>query len=91
LSAEKKGFLPGVNGIQKHTHVLQAAVEEAKTKRKSLAAAWIDMLNAFGSVPYDVLYELYESIPIPVSFRQILRDIYNKNIMDFVVGEKLLR
>jgi len=91
LSPEQKGFLPGVNGIQEHTHVLQAAVEDAKTKRKGLAAAWIDMRNAFGSVPHDVLYELYESIPIPVSFRQIVRDIYKKNVMDFVVGEKTVK
>ena len=37
LSPEQKGFLPGVQGIQEHTHVLQTAVEEAKPKRKGLS------------------------------------------------------
>ncbi|MFO0089667.1 MAG: RNA-directed DNA polymerase, partial [bacterium] len=91
LSPEQKGFLPGVNGIQEHTHLLQTAVEDAKTKRKGLAAAWIDFRNAFGSVPHAVLYELFESIPIPISLRQIMRDIYKKNPMDFLVGEKIVK
>ena len=30
LSPEQKGFLPGVNGIQEHTQLLQTAVEDAK-------------------------------------------------------------
>ncbi|MFO0089746.1 MAG: RNA-directed DNA polymerase, partial [bacterium] len=91
LSPEQKGFLPGVQGIQEHTHVLQTAIEEAKTKRKGLAIAFMDMRNAFGSVPHPSLSELVESLPIPGTFRHILHDIYKDNIMDFIVGEKIVK
>ena len=91
LSPEQKGFLPGVNGIQEHTHVLQTAVEDSKAKRKFLAAAWVDMQNAFGSAPHENLQEMFDSLPIPTSFRKIMKDINKDNIMDFVVGKKVVK
>ncbi|RUS74705.1 hypothetical protein EGW08_017535 [Elysia chlorotica] len=36
LSAEQKGFLPGVRGIQEHTFLLQTAIDEAKKKQGDL-------------------------------------------------------
>ena len=64
LSPEQKGFLPGVHGIQEHTQLLQTVVEETKTKRRHMSMAWLDMCNAFGSVPHAVLNELFTSLPI---------------------------
>ena len=49
------------------------------------------MRNAFGSVPHPSLSELVESLPIPGTFRHILHDIYKDNIMDFIVGEKIVK
>ena len=68
LSPEQKGFLPGVQGIQEHTHLIQTTVEEAKAKRKGLAVCWMDLRNAFGSVPHGDLDELVESLPLPGPF-----------------------
>jgi len=66
-------------------------VEEAKTKRKGLAAVWLDFWNAFGSIPDGDLDELSESLPLPGTFQQILHDIYKENNVDFVVGKKIVR
>ncbi|KAI9550368.1 putative reverse transcriptase-2 [Daphnia sinensis] len=91
LSPEQKGFLPGVHGIQEHTQLLQTVVEETKTKRRHMSIAWLDMCNAFGSVPHAVLNELFTSLPIPEDLRRILVDIYSGNRMDFAVGKESIR
>ena len=49
LSAEQKGFLPGVRRIQEHTFLPQTAIDEAKKHRGDLSVTWLDLTNAFGS------------------------------------------
>ena len=79
ISDEQKGFLPGIHGIQEHTQVLQAAVEEAKNKKRDLSITWLDLSNAFGSVPHSIIFELFDSLPLPTDLRRILLDIHNNN------------
>ena len=88
LSPGQKGFLPGVHGIQEHTQLLQTAVEETTSKHKCMSMAWLDLCNAFGSVPHAVLFELFHSLPLPNDLKRMLSDIYTGNIMDFVVGNE---
>lgn len=56
LSAEQKGFLPGVHGIQEHTMLLETAVGEAKHRKDDMAICWLDLMNAFGSLLFFFLY-----------------------------------
>ncbi|RUS69482.1 hypothetical protein EGW08_022750 [Elysia chlorotica] len=84
LSAEQKGFLPGVRGIQEHTFLLQTAIDEAKKRQGDLTIAWMDLTNAFGSIPHPVLGQLFQSLPIPDAVRQKLTDIYTDNQWEFV-------
>ncbi|KZR98953.1 Uncharacterized protein APZ42_005393, partial [Daphnia magna] len=86
-----KGFPPGVHGIQEHRQLLQTVVEETSTKRRHVSIAWLDMSNAFGSVPHTVLGELFASLPIPDDLRRILADIYSGNRMDFAVPKESVR
>ena len=87
LSAEQKGFLPGVRGIQEHTFLLQTAIDEAKKNYGDLSIAWLDLTNAFGAIPHPVLGQLFQSLPIPDLLRQHLTDIYTDNHWEFVCGE----
>lgn len=87
ISPEQKGFLPGVRGIQEHTHVLHAVIEESKRRREDMVISWLDLSNAFGSVPHPILNSLFQSLPLPEELRLILNDIYSNNIMEFSVGQ----
>ena len=91
LSPEQKGFLPGVHGIQEHTQLLQTAVEGAQNKRLNLSIAWLDLCNAFGSIPHAVLAEMFNSLPIPDDLRRLLLDIYSDNVLNFVVGKESVK
>ncbi|KZS10531.1 Uncharacterized protein APZ42_024982 [Daphnia magna] len=53
-----------------------------------MSIAWLDMCNAFGSVPQAILNELFTSLPAPEDLRRILVDIYSGNRMDFAVGKE---
>ncbi len=86
LSPEQKGFLPGVKGIQEHTELLESSVRTAIQKKESLSICWLDLSNAFGSLPHGVLSELFGSLPIPVDLRHILLDIYANNSSQFMAG-----
>ena len=92
LSPEQKGFLLGVNGIQEHTQLLQTVVEFAKDKsnKSNLSLAFLDLRNAFGSIPHPIINELLYSLPIPVGLRNIILDIYSANLMNFSIGKEVI-
>ena len=90
ISPEKEGFLPGVRGIQEHTHLLQTARDEAIRLKKDLVITWLDLTNAFGSIPHGILDELFKSLPVPEILRKLLSDIYCNNTMEFVVGRETI-
>jgi hypothetical protein len=70
--------------------LLECAIEQAKLKKRNLTICWLDLANAFGSLPHDFLYQLFSSLPIPDALRHILRDIYSDNIFEFVVGSEIV-
>jgi len=89
-SPEQKGFLPGVRGIQEHTALLHTAIEEAKARKGDLVVSWLDLANAFGSIPHEVLGNLFDAIPLPGGLRALLKDVYSGNVLDFVVGPETI-
>ena len=56
-----------------------------------MECCWLDLWNAFGSVPHEDLDELNESLPLLGSLQHILHDINKDNTMDFVVGKKTVK
>lgn len=51
----------------------------------------MDQENAFGSLPHTNLVELFDSLPIPQVFDDILTDIYTDNSTDFMVKKEPFR
>ncbi len=47
----QKGFVPGISGCVEHAALLTAALRDARESGRSLCAVFIDLANAFGSVP----------------------------------------
>ena len=41
------------DGCHEHNFTVQSVITDAKRKRKRCAIAWLDLRNAFGSVPHD--------------------------------------
>ena len=48
----QKGGVPGVSGCLEHTAVLSQMIREAKAEKKNLVVTWLDIANAYGSIPH---------------------------------------
>ena len=83
ISSQQKGFLPGLKGIQEHTFLLESAITEAKKRHDDLHIIWLDLANAFGSLPHSTLNKLFESLPLPVHTSAILKDMYTNTICEY--------
>mgnify|MGYP001793177879 CR=1 FL=1 len=78
LSPNQKAFLPG-EGCAEHIFCLQAALEDSRRHHKNIYVAWLDLRNAFGSVPHSTLLEMLTSVGIPRDIREIVSDIYTSS------------
>ena len=50
-SMQKCGIL-GIAGCLEHGNMIWEAIQKAKTNKKDLDAIWLDLANAYRSVPY---------------------------------------
>ena len=55
----QKAGIPGVSGCIAYTSVISQLIKEAK-KGKNFAAVWLDLANAYGSVPHQLIESAME-------------------------------
>lgn len=70
--------------------LLETSIGKVKQLRSDLTICWLDLANAFGSLPCDFLEELFNSLPIPSALQSMLADISRNNISQFVVNQDLV-
>lgn len=46
----QKGGIPEVTGYLEHTGVVTQLIQEARENKEDLAALWLDLTNAYGSI-----------------------------------------
>ena len=51
----QKGGIPGVCGCLEHTSVLTQLIKEAKATKGDLTVLWLDLANAYGTVPHKLV------------------------------------
>ena len=55
----QKGFLRKTPGCLEHTQALMEELKDAKSNRRQIFAVWVDLMNAYGRVPHNlILYAL---------------------------------
>ncbi|XP_023225266.1 uncharacterized protein LOC111626188 [Centruroides sculpturatus] len=55
ISTAQKGFMR-FEGCSEHTFVLQSIIQDARRKNRECHVAWLDLTNAFGSVPHATIF-----------------------------------
>lgn len=53
--SKQKGFLSKVAGCIEHTFMLQEALRDSKSHYRQLVISWLDLWNAYGSVPHNLI------------------------------------
>ncbi|GFR02257.1 retrovirus-related Pol polyprotein from type-2 retrotransposable element R2DM [Trichonephila clavata] len=75
LSPAQKGFSP-FDGVIEHNFILCEHLETARRDKCERFVAWIDIANAFGSIPHPVLLEALLRNGVDQDFVRLVQNIY---------------
>ena len=76
LSNEQKSARP-TEGCYEHTYLLKSVVRDAKVKKKSLYIAWLDIRNAFGSIPHEAIRTTLLHIGVANTLVSLISNAYS--------------
>ncbi|KAK3917262.1 Retrovirus-related Pol polyprotein from type-1 retrotransposable element R2 [Frankliniella fusca] len=74
VSPCQKGFMPA-EGCLEHNFLLQQCLDAAK-EGSELVCTWLDLRNAFGSVPHVAIFHLLELHGVHQTLIDIIKDLY---------------
>ena len=83
----QKGGVPGVSGCIEHTSVLTQIIREAREGKGELAVIWLDLANAYGSMPHKLVQLTLEKYHVPAKTRHLLEEYFNRLELRFSIGD----
>ena len=89
--AVQKGGVPGVSGCVEHTGSLTQIIREARENKGDLAVLWLDLMNAYGSIPHKLVQLTLDRYHVPEKTRTLLQDYFDRFRMRFTVGDYTTR
>ena len=75
LSHEQAGF-ERFEGTVENVFKLETCIANARINKKQIHVCWLDLRNAFGSVPHDVIQFMMQHIGLPTHLCEIVKDLY---------------
>ena len=83
----QKGGLPEISGCLEHTSVLSQLIREAKTENKNLVITWLDIANAYGSIPHSLIQTALQRAHVPENICYLVQDYYSKPRIRFTTNQ----
>ena len=83
----QKGGIPGVSGCVEHASMIWDAIQKAKTEKKDLDVVWLDLANAYGSVPHEMIQVALEMHHVPKNICLMLKKYFDGFSMRFSTKE----
>lgn len=74
ISKPQKGFMP-YEGCMEHNFIVQSIIEDTRRSRKNCCLAWLDLTNAFGSIPHKYIFKALNSLGL--SDTAIIEELYS--------------
>ena len=81
-SVQKAGEA-GIPGCIEHAFTIWDAIQEAKKTNESLNVVWLDLENACGSVPNELLMKAMDFFYIPQEVQSIMKEYYDNFLLRF--------
>ncbi|XP_066299893.1 uncharacterized protein [Branchiostoma lanceolatum] len=72
----QKGGIPGFSGCLEHTGVLSQMIREAKTSRGDLTVVWLDLANAYGSIPHALIQVALDHYHVPAGVKGMISSYF---------------
>ena len=85
-SVQKAG-VPGIPGCVEHAYAIWDAIQKAKKDKEDLDVVWLDLANAYGSVPHKLLKMAMEHFWFPEAVQDLLMSYYDNFVMRFSTGK----
>ena len=79
----QKGGVPGVPVCIEHSSMIWEAIQRARKRRLSLYVVWLDLANAYGSVPHQLIWKTLETHHVPRRVVQIIQTYFDGFMMRF--------
>ncbi|XP_060608354.1 uncharacterized protein LOC132760383 [Ruditapes philippinarum] len=73
----QKGGIPGFSGCVEHTSALTQLLHEARINQKDLTVVWLDLANAYGSIPHQLILEALQHYHVPEQARNLVTSFFN--------------
>ena len=88
-SAEQKSARP-TDGCYEHTYIMKSLVDQAR-RNKKLALAWLDIRNAFGSVPHSAITTTLRHLGVPQEVITLITKAYTGASSTIKTPDRLTR
>ncbi|XP_052271754.1 uncharacterized protein LOC127872461 [Dreissena polymorpha] len=87
----QKGGVPGFSGCIEHTSAITQLINEAMKGRKDLTVVWLDLANAYGSIPHQLIYTALRHYHVDGHIQKIITSYLDGIKLRFTVGDQLTR
>ncbi|GFQ76245.1 retrovirus-related Pol polyprotein from type-1 retrotransposable element R2 [Trichonephila clavata] len=77
MSPAQKGFSP-FDGVIEHNFLLSEHLEAARRDKCERFVAWLDIANAFGSIPHGVILSALRNCGVDQDFARLVQNIYTE-------------
>lgn len=67
-----------VRGCLGHTGVITQLLRVARETKGNLVVLWLDLVNAYGSIPHKVVESALQRHRVPEGIRKLIIDYYNE-------------
>ena len=74
-SVQKAG-IPGFSGCLEHTSMIWHQIQTAKKDKRDLYVTFLDLANAFGSVPHELLWESFNFFHVPEPITTLVKGYF---------------
>ena len=72
----QKGCMDKVPGCWEHMSMVWSALKEARLNKKDLSTVWLDIANAYGSIPHKLIFFALERYGVPSSWISLIKKYY---------------
>ena len=83
----QKGFLKKTPGCLEHTQVLMEELKDAKSTRRQIFVVWVDLMNAYGRVPHNLLLYALRHYKFPEWLIEYMFKYYDELIVRVVTKD----
>ena len=72
----QKAGIPGFSGCLEHTNMIWHQIQAAKKEGRDLHVVFLDLANAFGSVPHSLLWTAFDLFSIPQAITTLVKSYF---------------